>query len=90
MATPQNRIIKLTRQAARNFGVDIDDLDQILTIQDKANEDDKMAEAALKMLTKQFNALSIKLDSFDGTANIEDFLDDIDDFCKEAGKESDY
>ena len=89
MATPQNRIIKLTRQAARNFGVDIDDLDQILTIQDKANEDDKMAEAALKMLTKQFNALSIKLDSFDGTANIEDFLDDIDDFCKEAGKESD-
>ena len=47
-----------------------------------------MAKAALKMLTKQFNALTIKIDNFDGTGNIQDFLDDVDNFCKEAGKET--
>ena len=71
MATPQNRLIQFTRQSVQNLGVDIEDLVQILTIQ--VNEDDKMAEAALKMLTKLFNALTIKIDNFDGTGNIQNF-----------------
>ena len=87
MATPKNRLIKYTRQTLRNFGVDIEDLDKVLHIQEEVlNTNAKMAEEALKILTKQFNALTIKIDSFDGTGNVQEFLDDVNDYCKEECK----
>ena len=67
--------------------MDIEDLDKVLHIQEEVhNTKAKMAEEVLKMLTKQLNALTIKIDSFDGTGNVQEFLDDFNDYCKEAGK----
>ena len=44
---------------------------------------------ALATLGKQFAALSIHVDPFDGSGNIQDFLDDLDRYMKEVGRTSD-
>ena len=44
---------------------------------------------ALANLGNQFAALSIRVDPFDGSGNIQNFLDDLDRYMKEVGRTSD-
>ena len=47
-----------------------------------------MTEAAIKKLTSQLNSLSLRIDPFDGTGNVDDFLEDLDHYCSETGRKS--
>ena len=93
MATPINGLIRWlspdtrprypTRHALDALGIDIQNY---TNLPDRTNI---MTEAAIKKLTSQLNSLSLRIDSFDRTGNVEDFLEDLARYCSETGRDSD-
>ena len=48
-----------------------------------------MEAQLLQSLCKQFNALTSKLDVYDGSACVKDFVSDLERYCEHLGKEED-
>ena len=91
MAKPQNLSI-ITRNKLQEPGYTLKQLQDLnLTIDQVIKMEGQLQEQrlALENLGKQFNALTIKLDYFDGSGDLENFFKDFDRYCDEIGRITD-
>ena len=87
MATPINKLIlsvPVTRSQLKKSGITFEKYNSFISA-DIPNTSN-MTEAILEGLAKQFNALTIKLDIFDGSTCVHDFEKDLIRYCELLGK----
>ena len=100
---PINPIVLVTRKQLRDAGVTLDeynrlqgadtppaqvDLNAPINVDRMAEEQDQ-AVLAIQSLSKHFNALTSRLDNYDGAKNVNDWLSDFTRYCTDIGRETD-